>query len=210
LSTGSVFDVGGDVVVVTLAEWPQRELSSVSIKMVVGEATFIVAASSVKIRGETDTVITFTTPVLNAGIGSFLFVDIESGVSLAVQNVQVFAYPQGELVLAVNPAFGISEETTPVFVELSNCPPLKEANVNIRFGSIVLQPLSFTSTRQHTSTLIAVPSRICAEDCSTLVEMSVIDRFGMPRTAHFVFTHRVPKPTITSYYPAEGACYGCC
>jgi hypothetical protein len=173
--------------------------------MVVGDATFTVAASSIKIRGETDTVITFTTPVLTAGIRSLVFVDIPSGVSLAVQNVQVFAYPQGELVLAVNPAFGISEERTPVFVELSNCPPSEGANVEIRFGNIVLQPLSFTSTRTQTSTIITVPSRNCTENCSTLVEMSVIDRFGAPRTAHFVFTHRVPKPTITSYYPAEGA-----
>jgi hypothetical protein len=205
VSTYSVFDVGGDVVVVTLAEWPQSELSLVSIKLVVDQATFIIAASSVEVRGEKDTAITFTTPVLKAGTGSLVVVDIESGVSLAVQNLQVFAYPQGKPAVFALPTFGISEETTPVFVELSNCPPSEKANVRIRFGNIVLQPLSFTSTRQQTSTIIAVPSRICSEDCSTLVEMSVVDRFGMPRTAHFVFTHRVPEPTIKSYYPVEGA-----
>jgi hypothetical protein len=206
LSTDSVFDVGGDVVSVTLAEWPQSELSLVVIKLVMDGATFIIAASSVEVRGEKDTVITFATPVLTAGTGSLVFVDIESGVSLGVQNLQVFAYPQGELVLAVvNPTFGIGEETTPVFVELSNCPPSEEANVKIRFGNIVLQPLSFTSTRKLTSAIIAIPSRICTVDCSTLVEMSVVDRFGMPRTASFVFTHRVPEPTIKSYYPVEGA-----
>jgi hypothetical protein len=191
LSTYSVYDVGGDVVMATLAEWPQSDVSLVSIKMVVDETTFIVAASSVELRGKTDLAITFTTPVLKAGIGGLVFVDIESGVRLAVQNLQVFAYPQGKLVLAVNPTFGIGEETTPVFVELYNCPPLEEANVKIRFGNTVLQPLSFTSTRQQTSTFIAVPSRICTEDCSTLVEISVVDRFRMPRSAHFVFTHRV-------------------
>jgi hypothetical protein len=207
LSTYTVFDVGGDRVVATLAEWPQSELSLVSIKVVVDESTFIVAASSLEVRGETtDTAITFTTPVMKAGSGSLVFVDIESGVSLVVQKLQVVAYPQGKLVLlTVTPTFGISDEATSVLVELSNCPPSDEADVDIRFGNIRMHPLlSFTSTRKQTSVVIAVPSRICTEDCSTLVEISVPDRFGMPRTAHFVFTHRVPEPTITSHYPIEG------
>jgi hypothetical protein len=207
LSTDSVFDVGGDLLVATVAEWSQSERSLVLIEIVVDGSTFIVAASSIEIRSQretTDTVITFTTPVLKAGIGSLVFVDIASGVGLTVQTLQVFAYPQGKLVLDATPTFGISEESTSVFVDLFNCPPSSEADVDIRFGYVRLHPLSFTSTRMRTSVVIAIPSRICTEDCSKLVEISVLDRFGMPRTAHFVFTHRVPEPTITSHYPVQG------
>ncbi len=169
--------------VATVAEWPQSELSLVSIKMTVDESTFVLKAQSLEASWETtDTIITFTTPVLKAGIGSLVFADIESGVGLAVQNLQVLAYPQGDIVLHAAPTFGISEETTSVFVDLSNCPPSNEADVDIHFGNIRVYPLSVTSTRKRTSVVIAIPSRICSEDCSTLVEISVLDRFGMPRT----------------------------
>ena len=52
-------------------------------------------------------------PVLKAGIRSLVFVDIESGVGLAVQNLQkILAYPQGNIVHHATPTFGISEEIT--------------------------------------------------------------------------------------------------
>ncbi len=132
----------------TLAGWPQSELSMISIKVVVGEATFIdiitfALISSVEVRGETDTVMTFTTPVLKAGTASLKFVDIESGVSLAVQNLQVFAYPQGGARACCESYVWIGEETTPVGLlgTLFNCPQSEEA-IEIRFGNSVLQPYS--------------------------------------------------------------------
>jgi hypothetical protein len=81
---------------------------------VVDLSTVVVAASLLEARWETtETAITVTMPVLKAGIRSLVFVDIESGVGLAVQNLRkVLAYPQGNIVLRATPTFGISEEIT--------------------------------------------------------------------------------------------------
>ncbi len=69
----------------------------------------------------------------------------------------------------------------------SNCPPSDEGDVDIHFDKIGVHPLSFMSTRKRTSVVIAIPSRICSEDGTTLVEIRVLDRFGMPQTVHCRF-----------------------
>ena len=148
----------------------------------------VFTASELESRGETDTVIKFSTPAVAAGTGVLIFTDTDSGVSLAVSDIEVFAYPQGSPVLeASSPSSGISETDTSVYIELSNCPQSVASDVEVRFGNVLLPHSSFTSTRQATMTTVSVPSRMCTEDCVETVEISVKDRFGVPRIASIVY-----------------------
>ncbi len=208
LSTYSIFDVGGDVVEAVVGAWPQMDLSLLSVKIVMEGSTTFCAASSVEARNDVDTVIRFeTSPVVaKSGSATLVFVDTESGVSLAVpSSLQVFAYPQGVPVVKASPTKGISEDATPVFLELLNCPQSTPADVEVRFGNIRLDPLSFSSTRQSTTLTVAIPPRACTEDCSESVLVTVTDRFKKPSTASFAFTSLVPVPSAKSAFPVKGA-----
>jgi hypothetical protein len=208
LSTSTAFDVGGDRMEVVLEEWQQSDLSLVSIKLVVGESTSTFSLVSLEKRGTTGVAIKFITTAAAVGTGVLTLTDTDSGTSLVLGEVEVFAYPQDAPVLEViSPSSGSSEEDTPVFIELSNCPQSKPSDVEVRFGNIRLESSSFTSTPEATSFKVVIPSRECTEDCSDdifAVQVVITDRFDVPRTATFEFTSVVPVPAIRRVFPREG------
>jgi hypothetical protein len=179
--------LGGEAATVVVANWPYSQSTADFDGDLLGSgSTLLPLADLVLVQWTAlETTIQYTTPSVpagDAGVHTVRFHHAASGKSLLFE-LQVVNYPEGSpQVVTYFPEEAFSNTDNVVYMELDNCPPVKEsAGVTVAFGGTVVPLLSLDSSFELTSFTFKVDINAGCQTgrCDTDVDIGVVDRGGV-------------------------------
>ena len=204
--------VGGESATIVVANWPYSQSTADFEGALLGTGGARTPLADVVLVQWTalETTIRYATPGVateNAGVHTVYLSHTASGKSLSFE-LQVVNYPEGSPQVVTHfPETAFSNTDNIVYVELENCPPVRNsAGVTVTVGGEEVSLLSLDSSFELTSFTFEVGMHSGCQTgrCDTAVDISVIDRNGASRAAAIVFTHIAPTPLVLSVFPLSG------